>query len=109
MVSICFNNLKSNDDIVRIDNIRIDTRFTSNPILLEIPNIVSYYSVAIINDIGLIIGSLGVVSINEPNIITNKQIFVLKKLANQIANLLELRKQKKKKLEIWIARFKLMY
>ena len=92
--SICFNNLKSNDDIVRIDNIRIDTRFTSNPILLEIPNIVSYYSVAIINDIGLIIGSLGVVSINEPNIITNEQIFVLKKLANQIANLLELRKQK---------------
>ncbi len=92
--SICFNNLISNDDIVRIDNIRIDTRFASNPLLLEVSNVVSYYSVAIINDKGLIIGSLGVVSTNEPNIITNEQIFVLKKLANQIGNLLELRKSK---------------
>lgn len=95
--AICFNNLISNDDIVRIDNIRIDTRFASNPLLLEIPNIVSYYSVAIINDKGLIIGSLGVVSTNESNIITNEQIFVLKKLANQIGNLLELRKSKNRK------------
>lgn len=75
-----------------VENALKDDRFSENPLVVDSPNIRFYAGVSLVNAQGLPLGTLCVVDI-KPRKLDDFQFMALEKLANQVLNLLELRRK----------------
>ncbi|HCQ12927.1 ATP-binding protein [Flavobacterium sp.] len=89
--SFCKLAIETPNDIFIVEDARIDSRFKENPLVVDDPNIVSYYGVPLNSKSGVAYGTLCVID-NKVNVLTDHQKEILKKLSKQVEHLLELRK-----------------
>lgn len=89
--SFCKFAVETPNDIFIIEDARIDSRFKENPLVLNDPNIVSYYGVPLNSKSGVAYGTLCVID-NNVKILTVEQKEILRKLSKQVENLIEFRK-----------------
>ena len=90
--SVCAYTIRSKEDVFEISDLRDDDRFKNNPLVINDPNIVSYFGVRLENENGIAFGTLCVMSQHDLKFISEEQKEVLKKLAQQVVYLFELRK-----------------
>lgn len=90
--SVCVYTIRSKEDVFEISDLRDDDRFKNNTLVINDPNIVSYFGVRLENENGIAFGTLSVMSQHDSKFISEEQKEVLKKLAQQVVNLFELRK-----------------
>ncbi|TYB79062.1 sensor histidine kinase [Bizionia myxarmorum] len=88
-LSFCGHAIVSNDPITIIPDARADERFHDNPLVLE-QNAIFYAGVPLVNPQGLRLGTLCIFD-TKPNSLNEKQISILKVLANQVVVLFEQR------------------
>nr|WP_315147136.1 ATP-binding protein [uncultured Flavobacterium sp.] len=86
--SFCKFAVETPNDIFIIEDARIDSRFKENPLVLNDPNIVSYYGVPLNSKSGVAYGTLSVID-NNVKILTEEQKEILRKLSKQVENLIE--------------------
>lgn len=91
--SFCKHAIETPKEIFIIEDARKDSRFKSNPLVVNSPNIVFYAGVPLITPSGIALGTLCVID-DKPKALNNNQINSLKSLANQVVQLFELRKTK---------------
>lgn len=90
-LSICAHSLTKQGEILHIGDLKADTRFADNPLVAAEPNIRFYIGVPLITEAGHVLGTLCAFD-TEPKTIEPHQLTALKILANQVMQLLELRK-----------------
>ncbi|WP_318641596.1 sensor histidine kinase [Flavobacterium ardleyense] len=90
-ISFCGHAILSDEPIFIIEDARIDNRFKSNPLVLDM-GAVFYAGVNLINPEGYALGTLCVFDY-EPRILTETQKDALLILGKQVVNLMELRRQ----------------
>jgi len=73
---------------------RLDDRFSDNPLVTGDPRVIFYSGVPLVNPEGHALGTLCVID-QKPKMLTDDQKASLRALANQVVNLLELRKRNK--------------
>tara|TARA_R110000796_G_scaffold252619_2_gene388853 strand:+ start:100502 stop:101704 length:1203 start_codon:yes stop_codon:yes gene_type:complete len=91
--AFCGHAINESDNFLIVQDARKDERFYDNPLVVGDPNIVFYAGVVLQNEDKLPLGTLCVID-SKPNFLNQSQINSLKALANQVMNLLELRKNK---------------
>jgi signal transduction histidine kinase len=91
--SICYHALLSNEETFEVSDLIEDKRFQHSPLLERNPYIISYFGVVLQSRDGVPFGTLCVMSKDEPKLLSKEKKQILKQLANQLVNLLELRKQ----------------
>ena len=91
--AFCAHAINNTNSIFIVEDTRNDERFYDNPLVTGYPNVIFYAGVPLTNSAGLPLGTLCVLD-NKPNILNETQQTALKSLANQVMNLLELRKSK---------------
>jgi GAF domain-containing protein len=91
--AFCAHAIIDPNDIFIIQDARKDERFFDNPLVTGEPNVIFYAGVPLVGENNLPIGTLCVID-NKPKLLSQTQIHALKALANQVMNLLELRKTK---------------
>lgn len=91
--AFCAYAINQEDSLFQIQDARKDERFYDNPLVIGDPNIIFYAGIVLKNENELPLGTLCVID-NKPNSLNESQIKSLKALANQVMNLLELRKNK---------------
>jgi signal transduction histidine kinase len=91
--AFCAHAINDNNDIFIIQDARKDARFNDNPLVTGDPHVIFYAGVPLVNDDNLPLGTLCVID-NKPKLLSQTQVQALKALANQVMNLLELRKTK---------------
>ncbi len=89
-ISFCAHALHSSETFIVADTLK-DERFIDNPFVANEPNIRFYAGTPIVTDDGFILGTLCVLD-SKPRTLSDKQIFYLRTLANQVQKLLQLRK-----------------
>lgn len=90
--SFCTHAIKKPADILIIEDTRKDERFKDNSLVVSKPNIAFYAGVPLINEDNVALGTLCVLDV-KPNKLNSEQITSLQALANQIMQLLILRKK----------------
>lgn len=90
-LSICAHSLTKHDEILHIPDLRLDNRFSNNPIVISEPKIVFYIGVPLVTREGYVLGTLCAFD-SKPKTLEPHQLTALKILANQVMQLLELRK-----------------
>ena len=91
--AFCAHAIHDTNTVFIIEDARNDERFHDNPLVTGYPNVIFYAGVPLTNSAGLPLGTLCVID-NKPNFLNEAQLEALKSLANQVMNLLELRKNK---------------
>ncbi|KAB1065736.1 sensor histidine kinase [Salibacter halophilus] len=91
--SFCRHAIKNKDDLYIVPDARIDEKFKDNPFVTGDSNIVFYAGVPLTSENGTPLGTLCVID-EKPKELTKSQTSSLKALANQVINLLKLRKNK---------------
>ena len=91
--AFCAHAIHDTNTVFIIEDARNDERFHDNPLVTGYPNVIFYAGVPLTNSAGLPLGTLCVID-NKPNFLNEAQLKALKSLANQVMNLLELRKNK---------------
>ncbi len=92
--SFCSHAINEVDNILIVQDARTDERFFDNPFVTGNPNVIFYAGIVLKgNESDLPLGSLCVID-HKPHLLSQRQIKSLKALANQVMNLLELRKNK---------------
>lgn len=91
--AVCYHAILSQEELFEVPDLREDDRFKNNPLVTGGPKMVSYFGVSLKNSDGISFGTLCVISQDSPRSISDDQKLILKKLANQVIHLLELRKQ----------------
>lgn len=92
-IAFCAHAINDCDNILIINDSRLDERFFDNPLVTDDPNVIFYAGIPLKTPKGFPIGTLCVID-NKPNELSDFQISALKILSNQLMNLLELRKNK---------------
>ena len=92
-IAFCAHAINNPNDILMVQDARLDERFHDNPLVSGDPNVIFYAGVPIISEEGFPLGTLCVID-NEPRILSQGQIRSLTALSNQVVNLLNLRKNK---------------
>ena len=92
--AFCAHAIHDSANVFIVEDARQDNRFFDNPLVTGNPHVIFYAGVPLTNKTGLPLGTLCVID-NKPNKLSAKQIEALRALANQVMNLLELRKSKK--------------
>lgn len=91
--AFCAHAIHDTDAVFIVEDARNNEHFHDNPLVTGYPNIVFYAGVPLTNSDGLPLGTLCVID-NKPNALSEKQLNALKALADQVMNLLDLRKNK---------------
>lgn len=91
--AFCAHAIHDADNVFIVQDAREDNRFHDNPLVTGDPNVIFYAGVPLTNSLGLPLGTLCVID-NKPNTLNEIQLNALKSLADQVMNLLELRKNK---------------
>ena len=91
--AFCAHAINGQDDLFIVQDAREDKRFCDNPMVTGHPNITFYAGVPLKSDKGLPLGTLCVVD-NEAKSLSDSQKKSLQALANQVMNILDLRKTK---------------
>ncbi|MCL5245651.1 GAF domain-containing sensor histidine kinase [Cellulophaga sp. 20_2_10] len=94
-VSFCGHAINSQDKAFMVNDTRLDNRFHDNPFVTGEANILFYAGVPFVTEDGFPLGTLCVAD-QKPNTLTDHQIKSLTALSNQVMNLLNLRKSKKR-------------
>lgn len=92
-IAFCAHAINNPNDILMVQDARLDERFHDNPLVTGDPHVIFYAGVPIISEDGFPLGTLCVID-NEPRILSQGQIRSLTALSNQVVNLLKLRKNK---------------
>lgn len=91
-ITFCAHTINYPNETLIVENALNDLRFSENPLVTGFPNIRYYAGVPLVNPEGFALGSLCVID-KEPRKLNDFQIMALEKLANQVINLLELRRK----------------
>lgn len=91
-ISFCSHAILKPDEIMEVKDTRLDSRFEDNPLVTSENNIRFYAGMPIKSHSGEAIGTLCVLD-NKPNSLNIKQKKALRALAQQVENLLELRRK----------------
>ncbi|GAB3759575.1 GAF domain-containing protein [Spirosoma pomorum] len=90
--AFCTHSIQNPDEIMIVPDSRQDSRFSGNPLVVGDPHIIFYAGVPLVNPQGFALGSLCVVD-NKPKFgLTETQQAALKILAQQVVNMLEMRR-----------------
>ncbi|WP_405412276.1 PAS domain S-box protein [Maribacter sp. Asnod1-A12] len=95
--SFCKHVIGDDVDLFIVNNTHKDKRFYKNKLVTGEPNVVFYAGASLTTKNGHRLGTLCVID-HEPRQLNNTQITGLKTLANQVVQLLELRKSKAKEI-----------
>lgn len=90
--SFCAHTISKPKETMIVSDSLLDERFFDNPLVNGFPNIRCYVGVPLIDPSGHALGSLCVID-TRPRNLDSFQLLALEKLANQVINLLELRKK----------------
>ncbi len=91
--AFCAHAINDTNDVFIIQDARKDERFNDNPLVTGEPHVIFYAGVPLVGSDNLPLGTLCVID-NKPKLLSQSQVVALKALANQVMNLLELRKTK---------------
>lgn len=92
--AFCAHAIHDSNTTFLIEDARQDERFHDNPLVTGDPNVVFYAGVPLTNSAGLPLGTLCVID-HKPNTLNETQLKALQSLADQVMNLLELRRNKR--------------
>jgi signal transduction histidine kinase len=90
--SFCGHAIINPEEVFIVPDTRKDERFSNNPLVTGDPNIAFYTGVPLVNNDGIPLGTLCVID-DKPKKLNSNQLKALKTLANQVMNLIELRKK----------------
>lgn len=91
--AFCAHAINDSNEVFIIQDARKDVRFNDNPLVVGEPHVIFYAGVPLIGVDNLPLGTLCVID-HKPKLLSQGQVKALKALANQVMNLLELRKTK---------------
>lgn len=97
--AFCAHAINDPENIFVVKNANKDERFADNPLVVNEPKVSYYAGVPLVTSQGMALGTLCIVD-NKPRNISPAQLETLKALANQVMNLLELRKQNRNLLKV---------
>ncbi len=89
--SFCAHAIASPEEIMIVEDSRIDERFKNNPLVTGDPKIVFYAGVPLINEEGFGLGTVCIID-SKVRTLSDDQIKALKALSTQVMNLLKVRK-----------------
>jgi signal transduction histidine kinase len=89
--SFCSHAIKFPQEIMIVEDSRIDERFKDNPLVTGDPNIVFYAGIPLINEGGFGLGTVCIID-TKTRTLNDNQIKALKILSTQVMHLLKLRK-----------------
>ncbi|QKZ14259.1 GAF domain-containing protein [Spirosoma sp. KUDC1026] len=90
--SFCTHTIQNPHEILIVPDSRQDSRFSGNPLVLGDPHVIFYAGVPLVNPQGFALGSLCVVDSRPKFGLTETQQAALKILAQQVVNMLEMRR-----------------
>ena len=105
-VSFCAHAINDPNKLFLVADARLDERFNDNPLVTGAPHIVFYAGMPLVTEEGYALGTLCIID-SKPHDLTDNQKDVLRRLSNQIMNILELRQKNylnqhlQKRLEIY--------
>ena len=91
--AFCAHAINNTDEIFIVQDARKDDRFKGNPLVTGNPHVIFYAGIPLVGNDNLPLGTLCVID-SKPKLLSQSQIQALKALANQVMNLMELRKTK---------------
>ncbi len=91
--SFCAHAINDQENVLIVEDARIDIRFHDNPAVISDPAVIFYAGVPLISDNGLPLGTLCVMD-QKPKLLSESQIQSLRALGHQVMNILNLRKTK---------------
>ncbi|MFD2604877.1 ATP-binding protein [Euzebyella marina] len=91
--AFCSHAIHHKDRVFMVNDSREDERFFDNPLVTGDPNVIFYAGVPLKDSLGLPLGTLCVID-HKPHSLSQSQIEALNILAEQVMNLLELRKSR---------------
>ena len=92
--AFCAHAINSPDNVLIVQDSRKDERFHDNPLVTGDPRVIFYAGVPLVSKNGFPLGTLCVID-HKPKLLSQVQIKSLSALANQVMNLLELRKSER--------------
>ncbi|MCE7059766.1 ATP-binding protein [Dyadobacter sp. CY343] len=90
--SFCSHAILDPNETFVVTDSRLDARFASNPLVTGNPHVIFYAGTPLIDEDGFALGSLCVID-HEPKVLTQDQLKALKILADQVVNLIKLRRR----------------
>lgn len=91
-ISFCGHAINAPAELMMVEDARLDDRFSDNPLVAGDLKVVFYAGMPLVTDDGFALGTLCVID-HQPRELSDDQQQALKSLANQVIQLLELRKK----------------